>query len=102
VASGLEAFCAFPLATDTQVKAAVDAATQAAAGSQVDTATVGTAVDAAVTGLQGVSVTGDPATARDALVSALNAFKANPNQTTASAVVSAHAAAVTAQDQACP
>jgi hypothetical protein len=101
-ASGLEAFCAFPLATDTQVKAAVDAATQAAAGSQVDSATVGPQVDAAVTAIQSVSVTGQPATARDALVTALLAFKASPAQSTASAVVSAHAAAVTAQDQACP
>jgi predicted small secreted protein len=101
-ASGLEAFCAFPLATDTQVKAAVDAATQAAAGSQVDSATVGPQVDAAVTALQGVSVTGQPASARDLLVTALLAFKASPARTTASAVVSAHAAAVTAQDQACP
>ena len=101
-ASGLEAFCALDLETNTDVKAAIDSAQSAATGGTVDNATIATQVDAAVARIQGVNVTGDAATARDGLVTALNSFKANPTQTAATGVVSAHGAAVAAQTVACP
>jgi len=98
---GLEAFCALDLQNDPQVKAVVDAATSASTGGQVDEATVASQVDAAVGEIQAVPVTGEAATARDRLVDALNAFKADPSQATATTALSAHVAAVGVQDAVC-
>jgi hypothetical protein len=99
--AGLEAFCALDLQNDPEVKAVVDAATSASTGGQVDEAVVAGQVDTAVAEIQAVGVSGEAATARDRLVDALNAFKADPSQATATAALSAHVAAVGVQDALC-
>ena len=98
---GLDAFCALDLQNDAEVKAVVDAATSASTGGQVDEAAVAAQVDTAVAEIRAVPVTGEAATARDRLVDALNAFKADPNQATATAALSAHVAAVGVQEAVC-
>ncbi len=99
--SASEAFCELDLRNDPEIKAAVDAATSASTGGAVDEAAISAQVDAAIADIEEVEVSGDAATARTALVGALNAFGENPSQTTAAAVVTAHGATVTAQTAAC-
>jgi hypothetical protein len=100
-ASLADAFCAVDLETNADVQAAVDAADEAATGGQVDMATVGPQIDAAVTELEAQTVSGEAMTVRDALVSALEAFRANPNQATGTALAAAFRAATDLQAQAC-
>ena len=103
-ASSVDAFCSVDLASLTQLQAAVNDAEKAAAGQDVTSADVAKTVDAAITELNGIQTSGSNATLRDALVSALQSFKAgapDPDQVSAQSVVAAHTALTTAQD-ACP
>ncbi|HET7678243.1 MAG TPA: hypothetical protein VFK38_10385 [Candidatus Limnocylindrales bacterium] len=98
---GADAFCQLDLATSADIKATVDSATTASTGGQVDKAQVAAQVDATLAQLKALQVSGSAVTARDAMVSALEAFKANPEGTTAQGVLTAHAALVQAQTAAC-
>jgi hypothetical protein len=100
----LASFCQGRAPTAQDLQAAVAAATSAAAGSGFTMENAAARIDSAIAGLRGLSVSGDAATARDQLASALERLKSelpNPSAETLRATSQAAAAFETAKTTFC-